>query len=265
MPTPPKIISVNIDNIVFPTDPDRFRPGDSSIDDLAASIHEHGLLQPIVITPNLTDDHYDLIAGQRRVLACRALGWTEIPAYLLTATAEVIPELRLAENVQRQDLSPLEEAVAIKRWREQANLTQEQAAERLGRGLSWLKKREALLSLQDDLMAAVHANIISPSIAVELKSIEDDQTRGYYIQTAKDYGCTQDVAAAWARNYKAAQTNQDPTTSKDTTSAWENPYQSHVLPCHVCQQTFPIGDLRTVFLCPADHVALAGATRPKPV
>ena len=265
MPTPPKIVPVDIDKIVFPLDPDRFRPGDASIDDLAASIHEHGLLQPIVAVPATQPGYYDLIAGQRRILACRALGWTKIPAYVLTATAEVIPELRLAENVQRQDLSPLEEAVAIKRWREQAFLTQEQAAERLGRGLSWLKKRESLLSLQDDLMAAVHENVINPAIAIELKAIEDDTTRGYYIQTARDYGCTQDVAAAWARNYKADQPGQGQTTTEETPGVWANPQQAHMLPCHVCQATFPIGDLRTVFLCPADHAALAGATRPNPV
>ncbi len=150
---------------------------------------------------------------------------------------------------------------AIEALIEGNDLTQEQAAERLGRGLSWLKKREALLSLQDDLMAAVHENVISPSIATELKSIEDDQTRGYYIQTARDYGCTQDVAAAWARNYKADQPSLGPATTEETATAWENPRPAHTLPCHVCQSTYPIGDLRTIFVCPADHAALAGATR----
>lgn len=263
MPTPPQISLVNIDKIVFPTDPDRFRPGDASIDDLASSIHEHGLLQPIVAVPATQIDYYDLIAGQRRVLACRALGWTNIPTYVLTAPAGAIRELRLTENVQRQDLSPLEEAVAIKRWRDEHSLTQERAAERLGRGLSWLKKREALLSLQDDLMMAVHANVINPAIAIELKSIEDDQIRGYYIETAKQYGCTQDVAATWAHNYHAERSGQPPATAEEIAAALANPQQAHVLPCHVCQQTYPIGDLRTVFLCPADHAALSGATRPR--
>lgn len=243
--------------------PDRFRPGDTGIDELAASIDAHGLLNPITLLPSDVDGRFTLVAGHRRLLAHIALGKTTIEAKVLAGAAEAVSELRLTENIQRQDLSPLEEAVAVKRWRDTAGITQEQAAEKLGRGLSWLKKRESLLSLQDDLMNAVHAGRISPSVAVSLKSIEDDQTRGYYIQTAEQYGCTQDVAQAWAQNYQRSV--QPPSGQESTTSPTPN-YPSpagHMLPCHACQQTFEISTLRTVFLCSADLQALAGATRPK--
>lgn len=241
--------------------PDRFRPGDTGIDELAASIATHGLINPITLIPGPSTGRWDLVAGQRRLLAHIALGRTTIEAKILARVPEAIHELRLTENLQRADLSPIETAVAIKRWRDQQGVTQENAAEKLGRGLSWVKKIESLLSLQDDLMDAVHAGSISPSVATTLKAIEDDQTRKYYLDTALQYGCTQDVAAAWAQNYSKSQQPGGEALVNEAVSAYAQNPDGHQLPCHVCQQQHPISSLRTVFLCSNDFQALAGATR----
>lgn len=252
---------IEISTIDTAEHPDRFRPGDTGIDELAASIDTHGLINPITLIPSSNNGRFELIAGQRRLLAHIALGRTAIEAKVLARVPEAIHELRLTENLQREDLSPIETAVAIKRWRDQQSITQEKAAEKLGRGLSWLKKIESLLSLQEDLMDAVHAGSISPSIATTLKSIEDDTTRKYYLETALQYGCTQDVAAAWAQNYQKSQLPDGDKLVNDSVSAYAQGCTNHQLPCHCCQQQYPISSLRTVFLCGDDYTALAGATR----
>jgi ParB family chromosome partitioning protein len=260
--TPTQMIEISAINVA--THPDRFRPGDTSIDELAASIHEHGLLQAVVAVPATQPGYYDLIAGQRRLLAHIALGRTAIEAKILDRVPAAIHELRLTENLQREDLSPIETAVAIKRWRDQQNITQEHAAELLGRGLSWIKKTESLLSLQDDLMDAVHAGSISPSVATTLKAVEDDATRSYYLDSALQYGATQDVATTWVQNYTKDRTPPDPDHVLQVTQNSASSHLSHQLPCHACQKTFDISTLRTAFLCSDDYNALAGATRNVP-
>jgi len=259
--SPTRLVDISLINLA--EEPDRFRPGDTGIDDLAASISEHGLINPITLIPAATDGRYDLVAGHRRLLAHVALGRLQIESKVLDRVPEAIHALRLTENLQREDLSPIETAVAIKRWRDQEGITQEQAAEKLGRGLSWLKKAESLLSLQDDLMDAVHTGQISASVAVALKSVDDDATRGYYLGTALQYGCTTDVATAWAQNYKKDSIQSPEQLVADAAAAYNSASQEHMLPCHVCQQLHPISILRNVFLCPADFQALAGATRAK--
>lgn len=250
--------------LITPDQPDRFLPGKEGIEELAASIAAHGLLQPILVAPGAAAGTFHLLAGHRRALACQQLGHSKIDARVLDISPDRSEAIRLTENIQREDLTPLEEAVAIKRMRDERNLTQEAAAELLGKGLSWLKKREALLRLPDDVMDALQANQVNASVALELGRIPDDGARSYYLQTAIQYGATQDVAGVWVTNFLREGAAAKPAELQEAAAAYAANPGGHQLGCHCCGRTFPVNQLRNALLCQPDYEAIAGATRAIP-
>lgn len=267
-PDPPShrypIQDILLTHIRIPDQPDRFRPGDHSIDELSASIHKFGLLQPIIVTPSDGPSPFDLLAGHRRLLACLSLGWTSIDAKVIDLPDDSGSSIRLTENIQREDLSPLEEAVAISRLRDSLHFTQEQAAQHLGKGLSWVKKREALLRLPDDVMDSLQFGQVNPSVALELGRIDDDHVRRYYLQSAIDYGATQDVASTWVQNYIREGTKASSKELSETSEAYRKSSAGHKLPCFVCEHTFPLKQLSNLFACPSCLDAIQGAARHLP-
>ena len=108
-----------------------------SLAELAASIGEHGLLQPIAVRPQPSGG-YRIVAGERRWRACRIAGLTEVPVIVRDVTDQEAMELALVENLQREDLDPVEEACGIRELMDRCGLTQEQAARRLGKSRSAL-------------------------------------------------------------------------------------------------------------------------------
>jgi ParB family chromosome partitioning protein len=103
-----------------------------ALTELAASIREHGLIQPLIVTQQ-GPDRYQLIAGERRWQAARMAGLAQVPVIVKEATPQQALEIALVENIQRADLNPLEEAVAFRQLVDEFDLTQEQVAERVGK------------------------------------------------------------------------------------------------------------------------------------
>lgn len=117
----------------------------TALDDLAKSIKQHGILQPLVVTP--VGDNFQIIAGERRWRAAKLAKLTSVPAIVRTFEELEKLEVALVENVQRVDLSALEQAVSIERLRQQFNLTYEQIGKRLGKNLSTVSNIARLLQL----------------------------------------------------------------------------------------------------------------------
>ena len=122
---------------------------DAKIDDLAGSIEASGMLQPLVV--RTTAGGYELIAGERRLRAARRLGLSEVPIIIHEIADPNSLLLALIENLQREDLNPIEEAAAFAELQEQFNLTQEQVAEKVGRSRSAVANALRLLSLPDPI------------------------------------------------------------------------------------------------------------------
>lgn len=137
---------------------------EETLAELAASISEHGLLQPIAVRPHGVD-RYLIVAGERRWRACRMAGLTEAPVVVKDVTDEQAMELALVENLQREDLDPVEEALGCKRLMEQCHLTQEQAAKKLGKSRSALANVLRLLALPDPVLEDLKIGAISPGHA----------------------------------------------------------------------------------------------------
>jgi ParB family chromosome partitioning protein len=137
--------------------------GPEALQELADSIRQHGILQPLLVR-ELPEDAYELIAGERRLRAAQIAGLTEVPVIVhsgSTDTADERLQLSLIENLQRADLNPVEEARAVRRLLGEFGLTQEAVAERLGKGRVSVANAVRLLGLPDAALAAVEAGTIS--------------------------------------------------------------------------------------------------------
>lgn len=148
---------------------------EESLEDLANSIREYGLLNPIVVTKK--DDHYEILAGERRYRASQKLGKKDIDVIIRSYDNKDVEVLSLVENVQREDLKALEEATAYKKLSDQYHMTQEEIAKTMGKSRSYIANTMRLLNLNDEEKQALDNGKISPSQARTLLSISDGDER----------------------------------------------------------------------------------------
>ena len=133
---------------------------DETLAELSASIAEHGLLQPIAVRPKPSGG-YLIVAGERRWRASRMAGLTEVPVIVKDVTDEQAMELALVDNLQREDLDPVEEAAGIRELMTRCDLTQEQAARKLGKSRSALANSLRLLSLPETVLELLKSGFIT--------------------------------------------------------------------------------------------------------
>lgn len=148
------VVMVPVDAIV----PNRFQPrhvfDERGIRELAQTIDEHGLLQPIVLR-EYEPHHYEIIAGERRFRAVKSLKWREIAAIIQTMSDEETASLALIENLQREELSPIEEAQAYQSLMKLNQLTQSQLAKNVGKSQSFIANKLRLLKLSEPVQQAI--------------------------------------------------------------------------------------------------------------
>jgi ParB family transcriptional regulator, chromosome partitioning protein len=144
---------------------------EEALKELAGSIKKHGILQPLVVTPN--GDHYELIAGERRLRASKLAGLTKVPVVIREAKDHQKLELAIIENVHRSDLNPIDEALSYRHLIEQFNYTQEQAAEAVGKSRTVVANKLRILTLPTDIKRAIKEGKISEGHAKVLLSIDD--------------------------------------------------------------------------------------------
>lgn len=142
---------------------------EAKLDELAASIREHGIIQPIVVTQ--VGDRYQIVAGERRWRASQRAGLSEVPVFVKEITPQQMLELAIVENIQRADLNPLEEAQAYAHLMEEFGLTQEVVAQKVGKSRTAVANTLRLLKLPDELKKALAAGKISEGHARALLSI----------------------------------------------------------------------------------------------
>ncbi len=156
--------------------PNPFQPrkdfDEEKIKELAASIQEHGLIQPIVVRAK--GDFYELIAGERRWRAIKMLGRQTIPAIIKEYTDGQMLEIALIENLQREDLNPIEEASAYRTLMEEFNLTQEELSNRIGKSRSVIANTLRLLNLPAEVQGMLEEGSITTGHGRTLASLENE-------------------------------------------------------------------------------------------
>ncbi len=144
---------------------------EEALNELAESIKEHGLLEPIIVKKSIKG--YDLVAGERRTKAAKIAGLEKIPAIIKDFTDQQMMEIALIENIQREDLSPIEEARAYKNYIDSTGYTQEEVAKKFGKSRSYITNLLGLLSLPQYVQKEVINGSISMSHARVLSKIDD--------------------------------------------------------------------------------------------
>jgi ParB family transcriptional regulator, chromosome partitioning protein len=176
-----EIRKIPIDSIV----PNRFQPrtvfDDGKIEELSRTIHIHGIIQPIVVR-EFEVDKFEIIAGERRWRAMKKLGWDVVPAIINNLSDSETASVALIENLQREELSPIEEAIAYGKLLEIHNLTQEALAQRLGKGQSTVANKLRLLKLPQVVQDALLNKLITERHARSLIPLKDPEKQAKLLE-----------------------------------------------------------------------------------
>ena len=166
-----EIVNIKLDELRSNPYQPRKNFDEEALQELAHSIKEHGVFQPIIVKKSIKG--YEIIAGERRVKASKIAGLTEIPAIIRDFNDTQMMEIALLENLQREDLNAIEEASAYKKLQETLALTQEELATRLGKSRSHITNMIGLLSLPQDIQKYIIEDKISMGHARVLSKLED--------------------------------------------------------------------------------------------
>ena len=150
----------------------RFDP--ESLEDLAQSIRQHGIIQPLTVR-RLSSGYYQIIAGERRWRAARIAGLSEIPAVIIEADDKKAMELALIENLQRQDLNPVEESLGYQSLMQDYGLTQDETAQRVGKSRSAVANALRLLNLPPEILEKLRIGALTPGHARAVLSLKDSK------------------------------------------------------------------------------------------
>ena len=149
---------------------------DTALADLAESISKHGLLQPILVRP-IIGGGYQIVAGERRYRASRMAGLTEVPVIIRELSESETMEIALIENLQRENLTPIEEALGYRTLMEEHDFSQDEVSKAVGKSRSAVANALRLLKLPEDILNMVSAGVISAGHARALLKIDDSDLR----------------------------------------------------------------------------------------
>jgi ParB family chromosome partitioning protein len=215
--SPNAVVPIAIEHLVANPGQPRKNFDEAELRELADSIAEHGVIQPI-IAADAGDGSYIIIAGERRTRAAKLAGLSEVPAIIREYTDEKRLEISLIENIQRSDLNPIEEAAAYKNLMDFSHLSQEELATRVGKSRSAVTNSLRLLKLSANVQKSLEDGSVSPGHARALLSVTDKQLREKLFKEITGKGLS--VREAEKR---AAALNAAPATEGETAATKASP------------------------------------------
>lgn len=171
-----KVIEIPVENILVNKHQPRHVFNEEKLKELANSILEHGVVQPIIVRKS-GNDKYELVAGERRWRACRIAGIGKIPAIVKELDEKETSEIALIENIQREDLNPIEEAVAYSTLMEEYGLTQEELSKRVGKSRPFIANTVRLLSLSEQIKDLISRGDITAGHARAIMALPRERDR----------------------------------------------------------------------------------------
>ena len=217
---------------IYKIEPNRNQPrqdfDETELEALAESIAEHGIIQPLTVR-ELESGYYQIIAGERRWRAARMANLAEIPAVIIEADDKKAMELALIENLQRQDLNPVEEALGYRTLMEDYGLTQEDAAGRVGKSRPAVANALRLLNLCPDVLEKVRSGALSAGHARAVLSLKDENKQKEASQKIIALGLSVRQAELLCKNMdKAPAPAKEPTLAVDYVSECEKQLSKHL-------------------------------------
>lgn len=177
--TDENLLTVDLDKLKAREDQPRKNFDDDSLEELANSIKADGVIQPIVVRK--VGDKYEIIAGERRFRASKLAGLEKVPIVVKNVSDRKARELALVENIQREDLNPIEEAISLKTLMEEYKLTQQELSDIVGKSRSYIANNLRLLNLSDYIKEYLIRGELSPSQGRTLLSLETEEERKKYL------------------------------------------------------------------------------------
>lgn len=249
-----KKLSERIQNVLLglidiPEHIDREEIDSDYIGELADSIRELGLLQPILLRS--VDSRFELIAGHRRYLAHKLLGRVDIPATVKNLTDNDAVLARAVENLQRVDLTIMEEAKVYQSMVAKLGLSIDEIAKKLGKGVGTVRRKLSFLKLAAVLQEAMHKGKIGYAVAEELDSLQDIGKIEYYLGWCIDHGATLMVVRNWVQEEKSKM-REEARVADRTRGEVVIPRSAPVyVPCDLCSGPMSIGQESVIRCCPA--------------
>ncbi len=195
-----QITEIYADQIIDPVDPMRIELDRDAIHELAESIKAEGLIQPITV--RLTGDKFEVVAGHRRFNACKIAGIIKIPCIIKEMTDDQMIEIRAHENLFRQDLDPVEEAIAIGKLVGEDDSKIPSVAKRMNKSVEWVEERLNILTYPDYFLPAIRGKKLSLGVAKYLARIDDETYRKMFFNSALSNGMPVWQAEYYLRQYE---------------------------------------------------------------
>lgn len=240
--------TLRLHQIIVPEHIHRITIDQDALQTLADSIKENGLINPITVVDN-GDDTYTLRAGHRRLLAHEILGRSTIEAIVRDGSVRDTEGITFAENLEREQLSPMEEAYAIKHEHEDNLVSVKQMAKRINRSEEWIRQRLALVHMPPDLCELVHQRKLPIGSAIALATVSDDVHRHYLQTYALDAGATVAVIGEWVRQWQLAAELGFATAAPKPPMPEPGQPITITMPCWICNAAHPYDQLRVFRVC----------------
>lgn len=233
-----------------PTDAHRINVDEAQLGELADSIRDIGLLNPIIVRP-VEGGRYEIVAGHRRFMAHKMMSLKEIACFVRDATDSEAEQGRFAENLQREQLSPMEEAVAINRYIERTGKTTKEVARALNRTEWWVAHRAALMAMPGELCDMVHTGKLPAGSALELAKVSDDSHRKYLLEFAVRSGANVAVIREWVNQWELQQLNSPSEQAPRPEMPDAGQEIVITMPCYLCGDAHPYQQLIIARVCRA--------------
>lgn len=194
--------NIPLDMIVDPKQDLRTVVEREGLEELARSIASIGVIQPCVVKK--LNDHYEIVAGWRRVTAARMAKLVAIPCLVLKKKPEFEDEIRIHENLYRKDVSPVDYARYFDYLERSKGYSNEEVARLIGKSKAYVQQRLMLLRGDEAVLAALEADLISFEVARELAAVEDDKDREHFLRVAVENGVSGKVMRGWKQSSNVA-------------------------------------------------------------
>ena len=254
MPPPTSIESTPITLVALeqihhgPADQQRLERDSVRIQELATSIQQHGIIVPLILRSIATG--YETIAGGYRREAARVAGLFQVPAQIIECDDHTAWSISTTENLQRHNLTALEEAEIVRISHAEKGMTLEQIANTHGRSVGWVQDRLDLLTWDPILLHAIHTEQISKSAAAPLAGLDNTTLRRRLLEEAIRYGATARVTANWVRTAKLQSQHPNDTDVTRITEAPVPPAARVVATCWICRNDLDIVHMSHLPTCP---------------
>jgi ParB family transcriptional regulator, chromosome partitioning protein len=250
------VINLDSQSIIPPNIAMRENISNKSIESLAKSIEEIGLIYPLTVMPQGTQ--FEIVAGARRYMAMMLLKWKFMPSFVLESNSEMYFRTMAAENYERQDISIFDEVTFIQKLQYELKLTQAQIAKYIGKSVSYVNERIAVIDYPECLKIALVQEEITFSVAREFNKITESVVQEQYLHYAIENGCTPAVARKWRQQWENQQAHPQMTDLSDMEDNYNDAVQKVTVnqECASCHGTFEAQELMPLYVCKPCRTAI---------